>query len=100
MICQKKAQEIALKNGTPHVLSHSGYRKLEQSLMEEKMQSRQGTGFEIDTGVTSPPSPPLRHVKWKRARIKKSGAFSSEQSKIVSKNCKLFLSSFAFILKH
>jgi len=51
--------------------------------MEETMQSRQGTGSEIDTGVTTPPSPPLCHEKWKRARIKKLGAPSSEQSGVI-----------------
>jgi len=40
-----------------------GYRKLEQSQMEENEQSRQGTGSEIDTGVTSLPSPPFAPCK-------------------------------------
>ena len=41
--------------------------------MVEKEQSKQGTSSEnVETGATSPPSPPFRHVKWKRARIKKS----------------------------
>jgi len=92
----KKAQEITLKNVTPHVLSRSGYRKLEQSLMVEKKQSRQGTASEnLETGVISPPSPPFRHVKWKRVRIKKSGAFSFVQSEIV---CKKIVSYFYPIL--
>jgi len=70
--------------------------------MVENEQSRQRIASKkVETGVTSPPSAPLRHVKWKRARIKKSGAPSSEQSGvIIEKNCKLFLASFAFILKH
>ena len=65
-------------------MSRSGYRKLEQALMVEKEQSKQGTSSEnVETGVTSLPSPPFRHVKWKRARIKKSGAQSSEQSGVI-----------------
>ena len=37
------------------------------SLMVKKEQSRQGTSSEnVETGVTSPPSPPFRHVKWKK----------------------------------
>jgi len=52
--------------------------------MVEKEQSRQGIGYEIDTGVTSPPSPPSHHEKWKMARIKMSSAFSFEQSRTVS----------------
>ena len=55
--------------------------------MVENEQSRQGTGSEnVDKRVTSPPSPPLRHVKWKMARIKKSGAPNSEQSQIIIEN--------------
>jgi len=80
----EESSRDSFKECCPHVLSRLGYRKLEQSLMVEKEQSRQGIGSNIYTGVTSPPSPPLRHVKWKMARIKKSGAFSYEQSKIVS----------------
>ena len=74
-------------------MSRSGYRKLEQTLMVEKEKYKQGTLSEnVETGVTSPPSPPFRHVKWKRARIKKSGAPNFEQfgviiEKIVSYFC-------------
>jgi len=52
----------------------------------ENEQSRQGFRSEnMDTRVTSPPSPPLHHVKWKMARIKKSGATSSEQAGVIIK---------------
>jgi len=61
--CLYNINKLILFNVTPYVLSCSGYRKLKQSLMEEKVQSRQGIGSEIDRGVTTPPSPPLRHVK-------------------------------------
>jgi len=65
-------------------MSRSEYRKLEQALMVEKEKSKQGTSSEnVETGVTFPPSPPFRHVKWKSARIKKSGAPSSEQSGVI-----------------
>ena len=80
----------------PH--TRSGYRKLEQSLMVEKEQSRQGMSSEnVETGVTSPPSPPFRRVKWKRAQIKKSGAPSSEQSVVIIEK---IVSYFSFILNH
>ena len=73
-------------------MSRSGYRKLEQALMVEKEQSKQGTLCEnMETGVTSPPSPPFRHVKWKRAQIKKSSAPSFEQSGVI---IEIFLSYF------
>jgi len=53
-------------------------------LMVENEKSKQGTSSEnVETGVTSPPSPPYRHAKWKSARIKKSGTPSSEQSGVI-----------------
>ena len=65
-------------------MSRSGYRKLEQTLMVENEQSKQGTLSEnVETVVTSSPSPPFRHLKWKRAQIKKSDAPSSEQSGVI-----------------
>jgi len=86
-----------LKNLTPHVMSRSGYRKLEQTLMVEKEKSQQGTLSEnVETGVTSPPSPPFRHVKWKRARIKKSGAPSSEQSGVIIEKIVSYFCYFQF----
>jgi len=54
--------------------------KLEESLVNEKEQSRQATTSEIYTGVSEPPCPPTRHQKWKMVRMKKSGAYNSEQS--------------------
>ena len=75
-----------------------GYRKLEQSL--DKEQSRQGTSSEnVKTRVTSPPSPPFRHVKWKRARIKKSGAPSSEQSGVIIEKIVSYFSFFFHLLQ-
>jgi len=53
--------------------------------MVEKEQSKQGMSSEnVETGVTSPPSPPFCHVKWKKTRIKKSGAPSFEQSGVIT----------------
>jgi len=69
--------------------------------MVEKEQSRQGTSSEnVETGVTSPSSPPFRHVKWKRARIKKSGAPSFEQSGVIIEKVVSYFLLFSFILKH
>jgi len=70
----------------------------EQSLIVEKEQSRQGTSSEnVETGVSSPPSPPFRHVKWKRAQIKKSGALSSKQfGVIIEKIVSNFLAFFIY----
>ncbi|KAK7327227.1 hypothetical protein VNO80_31592 [Phaseolus coccineus] len=100
---RKKAQDIALKNLTPHVMSCAGYRKLEQALMVEKEQSKRGSASQdVETGVTSPPSPPTRHDKWKRARIKKSGAPSFEQSGLIIEKIVVTISLLKVIgrLKH
>jgi len=71
--CKKKAQDITSKNVTPHLMSRSGYRKLEESFLNEEEQSKQGIASEIDIGFSKPPSPPTRHQKWKMARMKKFG---------------------------
>ena len=90
-----------MKNLTPHVMSRSGYKKLEQTLIVEKEKSQQGTLSEnVETGVTPPPSPPFRHVKWNRARIKKSGAPSSEQSGVIIEKIVSYFCYFHFFLKH
>jgi len=60
-------------------MCRSEYRKLEESLLNEKEQLRQRTVFEIDTGVSEPPSPPTCQKKWKMTEIKKSGKYSFEQ---------------------
>jgi len=95
-----KSQEIALNNVTLHVLFRLRYRKLEQSLMVENEQSRQGTAYEnVETRVTSPPLPPFRHVKWKRAWIKKSGAPSSKQSGVIIEKIVSYFYPFCFYFK-
>ena len=66
------------------------------TLMVEKEKSQQGTYSEnVETGVTSPP-PPFRHEKWKRARIKKSGAPSSEQSGVIIEKIVSYFCYFQF----
>ena len=68
--------------------------------MVEKEKSKQGTLSEnVEIGVTSPPSPPFRHVKWKRARIKKSGAPSFEQSGLSSNKLYVIFSFFFIYFK-
>jgi len=68
--------------------------------MVEKEQSKQETGYDIDTGFTSLPSPPLIHVKWKPELKSRLHLVMSNQRESEKKICKLFLSCFAFILKH
>jgi len=52
-------------------------------MIKKKEKSRPRITSEDDTRVIQPPSPPTRHRKWKQARVKSSGAYSSEKSRIV-----------------
>ena len=50
---EAKSMQFSTSNLTSHVMSRSGYRKLEQTLMVEKEKSKQETLFEnVETGVT------------------------------------------------
>ncbi|BAT80616.1 hypothetical protein VIGAN_03020800 [Vigna angularis var. angularis] len=85
---RKKAQEFQKKNDTPHRLSRGGYQVLEEKLMAEKIKLREEQTLECDIEPrtnTSPPSPPSRHVKWKRARMTSSGQFTSESALQIAK---------------
>jgi hypothetical protein len=61
-------------------LSQGGYDLLVK-MMQEKLKERQEAAG--DTKVP-PPSPPQRHEKWKRARIKLSGEYTSEETRVLA----------------
>ncbi|KAG2390764.1 uncharacterized protein HKW66_Vig0252980 [Vigna angularis] len=85
---RKKPQEVQTKNDTPHRFSRGGYQVLEEKLMAEKIKLREEHTSECDIEPrtnTSPPSPPSRHVKWKRARMTSSGQFTSESALQIAK---------------
>ncbi|KAK2449626.1 hypothetical protein QL285_008803 [Trifolium repens] len=66
-----------------HGLSRGGYRKLKETMMNEKrlLKSKDdSTLIDDDT----PPSPPDRYEKWTRARTKKGGGYTSEAVKKVA----------------
>jgi len=75
---RKKAQSISAQNKNPHILSCCGYRKLEEKKMTEKKKSRPPPSEGEDT---EPPSPPSRHQKWKLARLRSSGNYTSESAR-------------------
>lgn len=50
--------------------------------MQEKLKNRQEAAGDSDI---PPPSPPQRHEKWKRARLKPSGEYTSEETRLVAK---------------
>jgi len=57
---RKKTQSISAKNKNPHILSHDGYRKLEEKIMSEKKKSRPPHSKGEDP---EPPSPQSCHEK-------------------------------------
>jgi len=79
---RKKAQSISAQNKNPYILSRGGYRKLEEKIMSEKKKSRPPPSEGEDT---EPPSPPSRHQKWKLARLRTSGNYTSESAREISK---------------
>ncbi|BAT83748.1 hypothetical protein VIGAN_04095800, partial [Vigna angularis var. angularis] len=76
-----KAQGTSAKNKNPHLLSRGGYRKLEEKILKQKADaippSQSGS-------PPQPPSPPSRHEKWKLARMRPSGTYSSDTAREIS----------------
>ncbi|KAK7271448.1 hypothetical protein RJT34_27371 [Clitoria ternatea] len=81
---RKKAQEIAAKNCHPHRLSRGGYELLEERMMKEKLEEQIKASQSEPSAIVSPPSPPTRHEKWKRARQNKSGEYTTEEARMVA----------------
>jgi hypothetical protein len=67
------------KNLYPHTLSRGGYDLLDQKMIDEKRKELEASG-ESDCI----PSPPSRHDKWKRARQKRGGEYTSEAVQVVA----------------
>ena len=65
------------------MLSRGGYEFLENKLMEEKKKKQleeAAKSGSTDT-IIDPPCPIRRHMKWKMARIKKTGQMTFEAAK-------------------
>ena len=59
------------------------------------MKLRQASGDDSgDVDSLQPPSPPTRHEKWKQARIRPSGTWTSDESQRVAER---IVSKFVFI---
>jgi len=76
-----KAQAISAQNKNPHLLSRGGYRKLEEKILTEKEESRPPPS---EDDFPAPPSPPSCHQKWKLARLRSSGTYTSETAREIS----------------
>ncbi|KAH1209658.1 hypothetical protein GmHk_15G044128 [Glycine max] len=83
---RKKAQAIQKQNTAPHVLSRGGYEYLEQKLLAKKTKKKLEEAAQSGSvdGVIDPPSPIRRHVKWKMARMKKTGEMTTEGAKEIA----------------
>ncbi|KAH1247521.1 hypothetical protein GmHk_06G017413 [Glycine max] len=87
-----KAQAIQKRNTVPHVLSRGGYDYLEQKLLAEKTKKKMQEAAQsrsID-GVIDLLSPVRRHVKWKMARMKKTGEMTTEAAKEIAEKIDSF----------
>ncbi|KOM41437.1 hypothetical protein LR48_Vigan04g163500 [Vigna angularis] len=76
---RSKAQGISAQNKNPHLLSRGGYMKLEEKIMKQKLDSRLSLSEGGDP--SPPPSPPSRHEKWKLARLRSSGSYTSDTTR-------------------
>jgi hypothetical protein len=82
---RNKAKELVAANTYPHTLSRGGYKVLEERILTEKQRLREeATAADPTLSFDGPPSPPKRHEKWKLARIKKSGEYTSSSSQSVA----------------
>ncbi|KAL5153390.1 hypothetical protein HKD37_19G052949 [Glycine soja] len=82
----KKAQEIKKYIDYPHLLSPGGYDLLEKKLMDEKRKTREHEAefTENSSKTVDPPSPILRHVKWKMAHTKRYGQMTYAATQQIS----------------
>ncbi|KAH1210478.1 hypothetical protein GmHk_15G044776 [Glycine max] len=87
-----KAQAIQKQNTAPHVLSRGSYDYLEQKLLAEKTKKKMQEAAQSGSvdGVIDPPSPVRRHVKWKMARMKKTGEMTTEAAKEIAEKLDSF----------
>jgi hypothetical protein len=53
-------------------------------MMDEKLKEKQALADADPTYTMSPPSPPRRAEKWKKARIDKSGNYRTESTRLVA----------------
>ncbi|KAL5166137.1 hypothetical protein HKD37_18G051151 [Glycine soja] len=89
---RKKAHAIQKQNTAPHILSRRGYDYLEQKLLAEKTKKKQEEAAQSGSvdGVIDPPSPVRCHVKWKLARMKKTGEMTTEAAKEIAEKIDSF----------
>jgi hypothetical protein len=65
-------------------MSRGGYVLLEEKMMQEKLKERQEAAQLDPSIVLFPPSPPKRHEKWKRARLRENRDYTSKETCVVA----------------
>jgi len=53
--------------------------------MDEKLKKCKEESQVDPSIIVSPPSPPICHEKWKKARVNKSGEYTSESTHVIAK---------------
>ncbi|CAL5190410.1 unnamed protein product [Lathyrus oleraceus] len=69
------------KTKYPHRLFRGGYKKFEKTMIAKKIQQ---LGDEDSMSRDRNPSSPSRHDKWKRARKRSNGDYTSNASRLVA----------------
>ncbi|KAK2397122.1 hypothetical protein QL285_058735 [Trifolium repens] len=77
----QKGRENVARNVYKHVLSRGGYNLLEEKMKIERKLSRDDSTLTDDDRS---PSPPPREEKWKRARQKKGGEYTTKEVEVVA----------------
>ncbi|KAK2409886.1 hypothetical protein QL285_045284 [Trifolium repens] len=77
----QKGRENVARNVYKHVLSRGGYSLLEEKMKIERKLSRDDSTLTDDDRS---PSPPPREEKWKRARQKKGGEYTTKEVEVVA----------------
>ncbi|CAH9107302.1 unnamed protein product [Cuscuta europaea] len=83
---RQKAKKTQALNVCPHILSRGGYELLEEKMMAGKLKNSEEPS-QPDPSETLDPPPPLllpRHEKWKAARKRPSGEFTTQESRMVA----------------
>ncbi|KAL3621969.1 hypothetical protein CASFOL_034165 [Castilleja foliolosa] len=86
---RKRGQEVQSHNKCLQRTSRGGYELLAKKMVDEKIKEQQAASQD-PSEVIPPPSPPTRHEKWKRARIKKSGEYTTPEVKIIAERIESF----------
>ena len=81
---RQKGQVSGRKNECPHVMSRGGYAKAKQELLMAKQKEIEEAAQDDPSVLLTPPSPIRREKLWVYARQKKSGSYTTDQSRMIA----------------